>query len=100
MEHALSLDGHVLVCAEEEAFVDLDVKALGFLLRWGDTLASAAFLICSSVLQRSSISTTSLIDGLFTGRVLVHIRANLNISIISSLYESATRESRMLLISM
>lgn len=84
----------VLLRAEEEAYVELDEKALGFLLRWGDKVAATAFLICSSGLQRSSNSTTSPIEGLLMGRVLVHSRATLNISIISSLYEPATRESR------
>jgi len=100
MSHLLSWKGYKLLCREEKAYVELDVKALGFLLRWGDKVAATAFLISSSGLQRSIISTASLMEGLFMGRVLVHSRATLNISIISPLCESVMRESRTLLMSM
>ena len=46
MPHLLSLNGHVLVHIEGEAYL----KALGFLLRWGDKVVVASFLIRSSVL--------------------------------------------------
>ena len=88
---------YTLVCAEEEVNVDLDVKALGFLLIWGGNLAATAFLIFSSGLQRSNISTTSLTEGLLIGSVLVHSRSSLSINFIYSLWESTIRESMTLL---
>ena len=74
MPHLLSLNGHVLVHKKGAAYL----KALGFLLRWGDKVLAASFLIHSSILQKRTTFTTSHMEGLLMGRVLVHNRATLN----------------------